>query len=404
MRKSSYRLGGILTLRALSGIASSLFLPFMLVYLTQKRGLVIAQATLALGILALLPGFFGPIAGFCQDRVRTRTMLIGACAAWSAAASILISGIGGAAGIYFAVALLAAAGSACNVSFNVAVPRLLAEEDLPFGFSMMHSTANIGLLLGPAFAGLLLLKGADMTWLLLAAMVMQMVTVAGVAWVFFDEGPPPAAMKKESPSTARSPALLGAGLLFLSVLFLDWASLEQANSFLAKFLSDRFAAPENAAFFFSMQAIPVILLVPLAGRLTAKQSLPRLLTTFLFGSLALPIGFVAYYVIGRSSAVSGLIVFGTFMLIDELATIPAGGALAARLVPNKRYGAIFGLRSSVQAIGRAFGVSVGGVLYARAQMGTELDVYWRDVGALLTVLWCLIAVFYFRSVRGDVQP
>lgn len=389
----------LLACRMATAMAAYVIIPFLMLYLTKELGFSIPLATAAMLLLVLVPGILGPLVGAWQDRVSSKFLLNCGCVLSIIGLALLMGRPARPLLAFVAVGLLAAGGSVFSISFNTAVPRMLPAGQMTLAFSLMHSTANVGSFLGPALAGFILLAGKGPREVMAVSIACYALSMLLFLTLLPAEAPPEA---PQAPAAEMGkPAISALALLnvaYLLLFFIDWANIAQTSSFLTQFVSDSLGEPAVAGFFFSAQAIPVIIFVPLAGRCMQGWSVEKLFKVYTVGVAAFPLGFLACHLVGRFNPHSGLVVLGLFMVFQEMLTIPSGGALAAELVPNKKYGMIFGWRSSAVALGRAFGTSTGGYFYQQAASTGSVADFWGHIALFSLALWAGVAAFAFYSL------
>lgn len=194
--------------------AGTMVLPFLMLYLTEKRGFTTYQAGLALALYGLgaTGSYFG---GWLCDHFKPRRIMF-----WSLALTgcgfLVLGHLESRPAILATMVWLSVVGEAFRPANAAAVAAASEPGRSAQSFSLMRLAVNIGMTLGPAVGGFLAMRNYD--WLFLIDGSTCLIA-AVLLWLFFRPGNATTVEREEAPagrSPWGDPFFLGLiGLLFL---------------------------------------------------------------------------------------------------------------------------------------------------------------------------------------------
>jgi predicted MFS family arabinose efflux permease len=348
----------VLCVSTLVNRSGTMVLPFLVLFLTQNRGLSPARASLALSVYGLGGLFVGPLAGRVADRLGALRIM-----QWS----LLLSGgllliypalshFGAILGLTLVLAAVTEAFRPANLSL---LSQVVEPEQRKAVFALNRLAVNLGMSVGPAVGGLLagfsflLVFWVDGATSLLAALILVFGFRAGRG----ERAGRPAARggAEEGKPAWRDAALWG----FVAALLPALLVFFQLNSTLPLFLVRELGQKASAfGFLLSLNTLLIVFLeVPLNLAIShwphrRTMVLGILLTGLGFGGYALARGFW--------SAVPGTVVW-TF---GEMLLFPGTAAFVADLSPESRRGEYMGLYTMTFATAFTVGPFAGTLLYS----------------------------------------
>jgi predicted MFS family arabinose efflux permease len=348
----------VLCISTLVNRSGTMALPFLVLYLTQGRGLPPAKASLVLSVYGLGGLFVGPLAGRVADRLGALRIM-----QWSLLLSGCILLVFPALGHYGTILALTVVLSVVTEAFRPANLSLLSQvvepEQRKAVFALNRLAVNLGMSVGPAVGGLLagtsfsLIFWVDGATSLLAALTLVFGFRAGRGE---NAGRPAARGGAEEGKPAwRDAALWGFVVALLPVL----AVFFQLNSTLPLFLV-RDLGQKAAAFGFLLSINTLIIVFVEVPLNLAIAHWPHR-RTMVLGVLLTGLGFGGYALAGGFwSAVPATVVW-TF---GEMLLFPGTAAFVADLSPESRRGEYMGLYTMTFAIAFTVGPFAGTVLYS----------------------------------------
>lgn len=357
----------VLALATLVNRAGTMFMPFLVLYLTEKRGVPAVRAGLGLAAFGAATMAMGPIGGRIADRVGAMTTL---------RASLVVSGllllafphVDGFPAMLALTAAIAAAMEPGRTATQVLVAELAPPEQRRAAFALNRLAANLGMSVGPAIGAVLfrrsfhLLFIADGATSLAAAAVLLLVRVAPA---------PPPAHDRPAPllDALADPRLRRAlaGTFAVALVFF------QHESTLPLHLVRNLHQPETiyGLVFTVNTALIVALEVPLnaaMGRWPHGRSLA-------LGALLVGLGFGGYALVADRAGVLATSAVWTF---GEMVFLPSIMAHIAEIAPADRRGAYMGLFGMSFSSAMMVGPWVGGLVLER--LGPT--ALWGAAGAL----------------------
>ena len=333
-----------------------LVVPYLAIYLTERRGASVAQAGLIASLWGLGSIASGPIGGLLADRVGRRSTLVAALAA---------SGLGMMAlGFVERLEVLAPAavflGFASDV-FRPAMQAAVADSRRGAGGARPRLRARLlggepGLRWGPGGGGsprqhsftlLFLLDGA--TTLLFAAIVLAKVPETRPAGVRHEPA------LRGLASAFRDPSL--APLLVLNVLFAS--ILWQSHAALPVDMRRNGLSAAGYGALLSMNGMAVVVLQPLSTRFIAGRDPARILA---LGALLVGLGWGCNAVAASAAAYAAAILVWT---LGEVLVTPVASAVVSNLAPEHLRGRYQGAWSMSWAFAACAGPGTGAWVLGR---------------------------------------
>ena len=348
--------------------------PFLSLFLTVRRGLPPATATLvvsAYGVGAFAGSFAG---GWLADRAGRRPTILLSLTAGSATLLALpwIEGL---------VPLAAAAGVAglfvelYRPAVSAAVADLVPAADRPRAFALLYWAINVGTAIAPALAGLL--ARLSYTALFVADALTMAAYAAIVAWRVPETRPAPGP-EEEAPAggTGETPGARPAGVrwaaafrdpLLLTVsglLFL--AACVHVQGFVTLPLAMRADGLDEVAYGLAIAVngtVVVLFSLPLARRVARLPRLPVLALS----SLLLGVGF------GLTIPAHSMLAYATAVAVwtfGEILVATIAPALVADLAPARLRGSYQGLLAAAWTLAHAAGPAAGGAVFEKLGSAT----------------------------------
>ena len=126
-------------------------MPFMLVYLTQVRGIDMTVAGLVLSTVALASFIGNPLGGWLSDHLGPRTVLLSGLLCAGAGAATFAWAAQPAVG-FLAAALLGLGNSIAWPAFDALLATVVTPEQRSGAFAVRHATLNAGIAVGAVVA------------------------------------------------------------------------------------------------------------------------------------------------------------------------------------------------------------------------------------------------------------
>lgn len=360
----------------------SMFLPFLVIYLTRGLGFSVGFAGSMLAIYGAVAIVAGPVAGRLCDRVGALAMMEGALVV-SAAVLLLFPFFHSRVAVVVMTMLFAAANEAFRPANMAVVASLGPSEHRKAAYSLNRWAATLGMSVGPALGGVLaqvsfsLLFVVDGVTALLAVAILHFSSFRAVvkaheqiARKASEVGDGASASKKVNgifDAFLREPnfRFFLLGLLPIVIVFF------QSQSTMSLFVIKELHFSEiGYGMLFTVNSLMILVLELPLNAATSHWSHRRTLS---MGSLLLASGFGALAIARSYAEVVVTVVIWTF---GEMILLPGMAAYVSDLAPAERRGEYFGL----------FLMAFNTALLMGPFMGTLVFEHWGG-----TVLW--VAVF-----------
>ena len=333
-----------------------LVVPYLAIYLTERRGATVAQA----GLVASLWGFgsiaSGPVGGLLADRLGRRSTLVAALAAGGA--GMIALGFVERLDVIAPAALVLGFASECfRPAMQAAVADVVTDPAARVrAFGLVYWAVNLGFAVALALAGVLagisftmlfLLDGA--TTLLFAAIVLEHVPETR-----------PAGAQHEPALKGLASAFGDRVLLPLLALNVLFASLLwQTHAALPVDMRRHGLSAATYGVLAAMNGLLIVFLQPVTSRLVAGRDEGRVLA---LGALLVGAGWGLNALAGGAAAYALAIVVWT---VGEVLTTPVASAVVANLSPAHLRGRYQGAWSMSWALAAAAGPGAGAFVLGR---------------------------------------
>ncbi|MBF8255263.1 MAG: MFS protein [Anaerolineales bacterium] len=337
--------------------ASSMFWPFLLIFVRQQLNLPMTTVALLLTVNSAA-GLVGlAIAGPAADRFgRKPVMLVslvgqgGAMVGMSLAASL--------PAWIAAMAFLGAFNPLYRVGADSMVADLLRAEERAGGYALLRVIANLGVAIGPLIGGFVTSVSYDIAFYASAS---ASLIYAGLLSLRARETMPPRSTAPAAASGSYGPILRDKPFVqFIGVVALSGMAYVILMALLPVYAKENFGVVERQyGFILATNAAMVVLCQFAVTRWTSRRpALPVLALGSLFyaagvGSVALGAGFGAFWM--------SMVI----LTVGELIMVPTSTTLTANLAPTEMRGRYMGLYSLTWTISVGLGPVLGGVLNDR---------------------------------------
>jgi predicted MFS family arabinose efflux permease len=380
---------GIWVLFAVSFVnrLGTMFLPFLVLYLTRHLGFTPGNAAAMIALYGAVGIAVGPLAGRLADHWGAERVM--KLSLFSSGALLVLFPLArshaGVAAMTVAIAVTAEAFRPANLSLATHV---VPAENRKAAFSLLRLAINLGMSFGPAAGGFLAaisfpaLFWVDGATSLLAGLVLLVRPVGGGAAATAQDAPArPGNPLAAALSDGRYLYFLAAALPVILVFFQHVAALPL---FLVRDLG---RSPSTFGLLFSLNTLLIVLLeVPLN---LATAGVPHHRTLF-SGALLIAAGFGLYALPGGLPAV----VLGTVVwTFGEMILLPGLSSFVADAAPAALRGTYMGLYSMTFSVGFALGPWLGTQLLDRR----GATVLWVSMFALGAISAALLARVRTRS-------
>jgi MFS family permease len=368
----------------------TMFLPFLVLYLTRHLGLPAGRAALMIALYGTVGIAVGPLAGRLCDRWGAERVMKVSLFSSGILLGVfpLVRSLPGIAAMTAAIAVASEGFRPANLSLAA---HLVPAGQRKAAFALLRLAANLGMSVGPALGGFL----AAVSFPALFWVDSGTSFIAGLLLLLEPAGTPvPPVAERSGPAGERPLAAAladGRYVYFLAatlpVVFVFFQHVAALPLFLVRDLG---RSPATYGLLFTLNTLLIVLLeVPLN---VATSGQPHGRTLFL-GSFLVAAGFGVYALAGGLAVVLVATVVWTF---GEMTLLPALSSYVADVAPPPRRGTYMGLYSTVFSIGFAAGPWLGTEILDRG--GARL--LWLSMFLLGT----LSAVLLGRVRTGGVDP
>jgi MFS family permease len=382
-------------LRAVNTMAFSIVMPFLAMYLVEKRG--VSGATYGLVYLAsgLCAAVGNAVSGEASDRFGRRRMMLAALLLRGANMIALGSAVLAEAPILVLGALVVSNGilrSLFDPAAAAAVTELATPERRAAAFGLQRIGVNVGWALGPALGGALaaahsygLLFFASAGVMLVASFLLSRVRDLGGGGVT-------EALERVSLATLRASYQRNrAFFLYLGLVFLGSIMTVQIFATLSVYARTELGLSQaEIGLLYTVNGVLVVLLQLPAVALIERGGPRRALM------LGPAIYAVAFLTVGASHGFGELAVAMAVITAAEVIFAPALSDMAAHLGDPRHLGRAFGLFGLMQQFGLSVGPLVGGLLYDHLR--TRPLAMWGALSAGMVLLGIGYALFARRHL------
>jgi MFS family permease len=358
----------------------TMFLPFLVLYLTRHLGLTPGRAASMLALYGLVGIAVAPVAGRLADRWGAERIM--KLSLFSSGTLLVffpfVRSFAGVAALTAAIALTAESFRPANMSLATHV---VAPADRKAAFSLLRLAINLGMSVGPAAGGFL----AAISFPALFRVDGATSILAGLVLVAWPVGKGAIAAPDDSPEPARahplSTALADRRFVFfllalLPVVFVFFQHIAALPLFLVQNLG---RSESTFGLLFTLNTLLVVLFeVPINLRMAGVSHGKALFS----GSLLVAAGFGLYGIPGGLPVV----VLGTVVWsFGEMVLLPGLSSFVAEVAPPALRGTYMGLYSMTFSVGFALAPWLGATLLERAG-ATILWISMFVLGSLSAVL------------------
>lgn len=368
------------------GAAFSSLMPFILLHFTGALGLTAAASGAILGAREIMPVFTGVAAGWLVAKIGSRSLVGVSMCILGLATAVWMMGLGGQPALWAAALFSGMASSAVRVGFSSSVADLTAKDEASHAFAILHACANVGFAVGP------LLNTHWVSQQDYARAFTVPITLYLVASLFMFFGVPGNVGRgqREGENDQKLRNLVRQygtqGLLFFTavmlVIFFNGIRLQADVVGLGKYFVDYFHSTRATSFYWTVQSLAVVVLVPWSGRLMKGWALRPLFFCFAAGMALIAAGFWSLAWFGPEALRPAFASLILLSVLGECLCVPAYGALLVNLMGPRKAGLAFGLASTVAAVGMSLGASLGGMLLGKSVLLHSMPSYWQWVGIL----------------------
>ncbi len=335
---------------ALVNRVGTFVVPFLGLYLTQRRGLSAGEAGLLVSLYSVGAACSELVAGWLADHVGRRATMVGALLAGGMATMALglVERLDAIAPAIFAVGFL---GQAYRPALVAAVADLVPPRDRLRAFNLMYWVGNLGFALGASLGGFV--AGFSYTALFVAdgatTLLFALIVLRGVPET--RPQPPPARAERQPPGSLVSsfvaPFADSAFVAFLGLSFVLLLVFFQHQVVLPLDMAAHGVSTAAFGAILATNGVIIIALQPLAGRLLHRFDRSRVIAG---GAVLAGIGFgMNAFVHTPALYALGVAVW----TLGEIGSLPTGHALVADLSPpalRGRYQAAYGFAGHVAGL------------------------------------------------------
>jgi predicted MFS family arabinose efflux permease len=325
----------VLVAATLVNRTGTMFLPFLVLYLTRARGYTPGEAGATLALFGAGALLAGPFAGRLSDRFRPlRVMQISLTA--SGALLLVFPLVRSAFAISALVLLVAFVTEAFRPASLSVVSHLVAPDRRKAAFALQRLAINLGMSVGPAAGGFL----AEVSWpsLFLVDGVTSLLAALTLALFFPHDVSISAGSGPTRPLPAR-PASVGAPFLFflLAVIPVGVVFFQHESSMALYFVRDLGIA---ASTYGLLHTVNTLLIVAFEVPLNLATSHWPHRRGLVLGSILVGAGFGA---LAFTRTLTGIILTIVVWSFGEMVLLPGLASYVAEVAPEERRGAWLGL-------------------------------------------------------------
>lgn len=373
--------------------SNGLIWPFLTIYIREQSGAPLSHITalftlqavtglLATGAVGPLMDRFGRKAIMVFSLVGSGVMLIAMRSAYTLEAwAVLIA-------IYGIIV------PAFTVGANAMVADVVPADQRTGAYALMRIAQNVGVAIGPAIGGFLVVSAYGLTYLIAAAVNMAL---GALVLLVLAETLPPRVPGSAQPAAGGYARLLRDRpfIIFIGILLLVEMIITLVFVLLPVYAKENFGVPENQyGLIVTINAVMVVLFQYPMTRFTRRF---RPLTVVAAGALIYAVGSLA---IALGTTFAAFAVSMVIVTIGELMVAPTGLALTARLAPADMRARYMGVYSITYTLAAGIAPVVGGQLNDR--IGP--DAIWY--GGLLLGVGAALGFFLLQraNLLPDHQP
>ena len=337
--------------------------PFLMLYVTRKFDVSVAQAGVFLGLFSLADAVGRVLGGALTDRLGRKLMLILGLAA-SASTSLLMGWANSIELFYGSALIVGLFASTGTPAQQAMIADLLPEERRSGGFGIIRVAFNLGVATGAALGGLLAAR--SYTLLFISDAIISLLTAGIVILMMHETRPVPGRAGPAQMTVRASGGYLdvlrdATFMLFIAANVAMMCMYRQSNTTLSVYLRDVHAVSEQGlGLLTSFNAALVILFQFPISRLTDRY---RPLIVIAAGTVLFALGFSMY---GWVSTYVLFVVAMAIITVGEMFVAPTAQAVAAQLSPEDKRGRYMGVFGFSWTISTAIGPFLAGLIMDHA--------------------------------------
>lgn len=342
----------ILLSRIASGAAFYCFMPFILVIFSTRLNMDSETIGWLVGGIFVMSRFLAAPVTYLIKLTNWRVVTVGGqiCASFAALLAALQTPYDNIL-LPASVCLQSAGGVAVFVSLRTGIAVCFDKTELTTIYANLGVAINIGVAIGPMFA-ILFLDPTDNNTVFYFAAALQLCGALIMMAAKFEEHELNIKEEKKAEVTDKSSKLLLIAMFFISVA--SFGYIHQLILVLAYYSSASWGTTDYAGWFFIGNAVLVLPLLPLAGRIVKEFSLQAMFYWYLIALTMLPVTYVLYATMVPFPIAATLFLI-VALSIAEAIQGPISGALIPRIVSSSVYASGFSFMAMAQVVG--FGLS-----------------------------------------------
>jgi len=375
----------------LNSVGFSISLPFLSLYLYQKRGFDMTSIGAFILIGGLTSAAAQVLGGMLSDKLGRRPLLMSSIAA----SSLMYGGLAALVAVdgpVWAIILVWTVGRSVLVMGRPIVTAMITDlapkERLTEAYGLLRVGQNLGWAIGPALGGYLV-AFLSYSWLFGFAAFTSVLTFTLVL-IFLRESFPGASQPVTYRSIVTTATRDRTFLIFIGICFLVFMVSGQMISTLSVFLVDKVGfSTTQYGLVLTLNGIIVILFQYPIARLIRN----KIIGSLVLGSLLYGIGYLA---MGWVNAFTGGMIAMAVVTAGEIIYSPTSQSVAGNLAPKDWRGRYMGLFALSETLGVSVGPLLGGVLLDKLPRSPHL--LW---GGITLVAFIAAIGFYYW---GKLSP
>ncbi len=390
----------ILLCRVFSTAASTGLVPFLVFTLTGHFRISKGTAVLAVGLILLLPRFFGDTVGRTVDLWGAHRVLVASGVACALAyAGLAVIEASSSLGMVICLAILGIANVGILISYRAFIGKFADDKNLTIRFSWLSTAFNLGYVLGASFAGTLIAIGSYKD-VFVAGATLSLISVVliGPALKRYSKTSlaapkfrPPPELQREGRASLR-PYLFNVAItaLLLQLIILT----------VAFYFDEIHDSAALVAVFFSFQSLALIFTLPLTGAAFREANTKNLYRSFVLATVILAGGVTAFTLVPPHNGVLAVIVLAIVTTLSQAIAMPTSDATITKLAGREQLGLAMGRAANASAIGSAIGMALAAIVMEFSHNPDQLRALWFAAGACVL----LASVFLLFSPRASQEP
>ncbi len=356
------RIALLAAVRAINTMGFSIVMPFLAMYLVEKRGASGAAYGMIYVVAGLCAATSNALSGELADRIGRRAMMLAALLLRSGNMVLLGLAVLASADVVVIGGLVVVNGvlrSLFDPAASAAVTELAPPGRRAAAFGLQRIGINVGWALGPALGGILAAAHSYGALFFVSAAVMLL--AAGAVALTRIQAPAPAVLPEPAPGeTPVAATSRRAFFVYLGLVLLGAMMTVQIFATLSVYARTELGLSQrDIGFLYTINGLLVVVLqVPAV--VFIERGGPR--RALILGPMIYCLAFLAIGLAGDFWALAAAMALIT---AAEVIFSPALSDMAAHLGDPRRLGRAFGLFGLVQQLGVSMGPLVGGLVYDR---------------------------------------